>query len=105
MPRIFFDKDHNLNVQDLEIKLYEQDNQIMAYSKDLDLVTCGKDFNNAVEMFSDACKLFLEYLIDENTLGDVLQELGWKEENHEQEFIPPKELGTRKLEILIPSHA
>ena len=64
-----------------------QGNQFIAYSHALDLVTCGDTREQAQQNFHEAVQIFIEDLIEQDVLDDVLEELGWaKEDEH---WTPP----------------
>lgn len=63
----------------------------IAYSPALDLSASGSSPARAKKNFQVTLKLFLEDLVERDTLDLVLRELGWS--RHERTWQPPVEVG------------
>lgn len=71
----------------LPINILEQGSQTVVYTPAFDLCTSGDSREHALQNFCDAVKIFLEDLIGQQTLDEVLEELGWEKED--SAWIPP----------------
>lgn len=59
----------------------------IAYSPALDLSTHGKSIDEAKKNFAEALGLFLEELVEHDTLDLVLENMGWKKK--QSQWQPP----------------
>lgn len=57
--------------------VFKEGKKFVAYSPFLDLSSCGDDFDEAKNTFTDSAKLFVEELIRKGTLDKCLRSLGW----------------------------
>ena len=71
----------------LPINVLKQGSQVLIYSPALELCSSGDDREQAAQNFHDAVLIFLEDLVEQGTLDDVLEELGWIV--NDTEWIPP----------------
>ena len=62
----------------LPVTFIEDGDVVVAYTPALDLSTAGDDKEDAKRMFAEAVDIFFEDLIANNTLEEVLTELGWR---------------------------
>jgi len=62
----------------LPITIFKEGKSYVAYSPALDLSTSASTYEKAQSRFLDATQLFLEELIEMNTLDTVLTGLGWQ---------------------------
>ena len=71
----------------LTISITKQGDRYVVYSPALDLSTSGESLEEAKRRFAEAAMLFVEELDRAGTISDILQELGWREEN--RQGVPP----------------
>lgn len=76
----------NLNFS-LPVSFLREGESFIAYTPALDLATAGKTFEEAKLHFEEAVNLFFEEIIKEETLDDVLTDLGWQKIN--KTYFPP----------------
>ena len=62
----------------LPVSILREGKKYIAYTPALDLSTSGNTFNQAKKRFDEMVYLFFEEITKENTLEDVLTDLGWK---------------------------
>ena len=79
-------KVHNISCS-LPVTLLKEKNRYVAYTPALDLSTSGKTVKHAQKMFEEAVQLFLEEIIKQDTVDEVLSELGWQKVK--KEWRPP----------------
>ncbi len=63
----------------LPLSIIKEGKSYIAYSPALDLSTCGKDYDEVKNRFSELVNIFFEEIIKEGTIDKVLNDLGWKE--------------------------
>lgn len=81
-------KDNKVRALELPVSLMRQGSQVVVYTPALDLCTSGDTREQAMQNFHEAVQIFIEDLIEQGTLNDVLEELGWQHDDSE-EWIPP----------------
>ena len=73
------------------VNIFREESQFVAYCPVLDLSTSGKTFEEAQGRFQEALDLFIEDLIEQDTLDDVLASYGWhKVEQPKPHWVPPQ---------------
>lgn len=92
---------HNLQFK-LPVSIFKEGKTYVAYSPALELSSCGKNVEHAKKMFAEAADLFFDYLVEHNTLEDVLLDLGWQKKN--KSFVPPLEVfhGIQSVSVPLP---
>ncbi len=63
------------------IHLFREGDSYVAYVPDLDLSSCGETLEKARANIRDAVRGFLEVSEDKGTLGEILAEAGYQQEN------------------------
>lgn len=61
----------------LPVSFIEEDGKVVAYTPALDISTAGKDESEAKQRFGELVAIFFKDLIENNTVDEVLTELGW----------------------------
>lgn len=70
---------------------YKDDDNFVLYSPALDLYAYGDNENEAFQAFDETINLYLDHVINENTLEKDLKKLGWKRHNFfKKRFNPPQ---------------
>jgi len=72
----------------LPVAFIEEGDSVVAYTPALDLSTAGDNKEDAKRMFVEIVDIFFRDLIENNTLEEVLTELGWNK-NTETGWQPP----------------
>ncbi len=70
-------KSHTIDAQ-LELFFLKEGDVYVAYCPSLNLATQGNTIEEANKAFDECMKIFLEEVLEANTLDKVLQECGWK---------------------------
>lgn len=81
----------------------EDEHMFVAYSPSLDLSTQGESIDEAKKMFKEAAEMFIEDLIERNTLDAYLSQQGWKK--LDGKFLPPHEIVSEESTDLELTHA
>jgi len=84
----------------LPVSIFKEGKYFVAYTPALDLSTSGKSFKEVKRRFSEVVNIFFEELFKKGTLGEVLQELGWRKIH--KEWIPPSVIAHEQEEVKIP---
>ena len=85
------------------VNIFNEDGQFVAYCPVLDLSTSGRTFEQAQERFQEALHMFIEDLVEQGTLGEVLQSHGWhKVSKPSPHWTPPKLVSSSAQEASIP---
>lgn len=67
-----------VNLQfNLPVTILREKKRFVAYTPALDLSTSGQTYQEAKDRFGEMIRLFFEELVKNNTLEDVLEDLGW----------------------------
>jgi predicted RNase H-like HicB family nuclease len=83
----------------VQVSFLREGSQFVAYCPALDLGTSGDTFEQARENFRDASRIFIEDLIADGTVEEVLSSLGW--ELKENEWCPPMIVSQETIEVPI----
>lgn len=68
----------NLNLHlSLPVTILKEKGRFVAYTPALDLSTSGKSYKEVKARFDELVALFIEELIKQGTLEEVLKEQGW----------------------------
>jgi len=62
----------------LPVSILREGKKYIAYTPALDLSTSGNTFDQAKKRFEEIVNIFFEEITKENTIEDVLTDLGWK---------------------------
>ncbi len=62
----------------LPVSIMKEGKQFIAYTPALDLSTSGKSYEEANKRFGEIVRIFLEELVKNGSLEEVLSDLGWK---------------------------
>lgn len=87
----------------LTVDFIKQGKSVVAYSPALDISTVGKNQKEAQERFTELVSLFFEELTANNTLADVLSELGWQKQK--KNWNPPKIVTSKPIRFDLPISA
>jgi hypothetical protein len=91
------------NVQfELPVVFIKEGAHVVAYTPALDISTSGKDEAQAKERFGEIARMFFADLIENNTVDDVLPDLGWKKV--EQRWTPPI-VSQQSVNVQVPAFA
>lgn len=82
----------------------KQNKRFVAYTPALDIATSGKTEKEAKNRFVELVNVFLEEIIEEGTINDVLTELGWKKKA-QNNWTPPKVVSSQSIGVKIPVFA
>lgn len=82
------------NRKSLTIKLlllgYEEEGLKVFYSPSLDLYGYGENEEDAIQSFEESIELYVEHVLEENSLEKDLKKLGWKKHNrYKSRYNPP----------------
>lgn len=66
---------------DLPVTFLQEGKSVIAYTPALDLSTAGKDIAEAKKRFIEVVHIFVNDLVENNTLESVLLGLGWTRES------------------------
>lgn len=87
----------------LPVLITKQNKRFVAYTPALDLSTSGKTEKDVKKKFVEIVVLFLEELVESNTIEDVLSEFGWKK--IQKKWSPPEVVSSNFMGIKIPAIA
>ena len=96
---------HKMNIGQSEIQInlpvafITEGFEVVIFTPALDLSTSGKDEKEARKNFAEAVSMFFEDLVENDTLHEVLSELGWK--LNENTWLPPV-FSEESMQIRIP---
>jgi len=85
---------------DIPVSFFREGKYFIAYTPALDLSTSGKTYQEAKERFVKVVKIFFEETIQEGTLKEALQELGWQKIKHQ--WTPPIPISQGIESIQVP---
>ncbi len=71
----------------LNVSIIREGDSFVAYSPALDLSTVGDSLEEAHERFNEAVGIFFEEITKNETLDEVLLDLGWQKDG--DKFTPP----------------
>jgi len=88
----------------LSVNISKQGSRFVAYSPAFDIATSGKTEKDVQKNFEALVQAFLEEIIEEGTVHDVLKEppLGWKKE--QKKWFPPQ-MSSKSISIRVPAFA
>lgn len=87
----------------LPVIITKQNRRFVAYTPALDISTSGKTEKEVKSRFIELVNLFLEEIIEANTVDDILSELGWKKV--QKTWVPPKVIASPYINMRIPALA
>mgnify|MGYP001604537314 CR=1 FL=1 len=87
----------------LPVIITKQNRRFVAYTPALDISTSGKTEKEVKSRFIELVNLFLEEIIEANTVDDILSELGWKKV--QKTWVPPKLIASPYINMRIPALA
>jgi hypothetical protein len=87
----------------LPVLITKQNKRFVAYTPVLDLSTSGKTEKDVKKKFVEMVSVFLEELVEANTVDDVLSEFGWKKV--QKKWSPPKVVSSNFMGIKVPAIA
>jgi len=82
---------NSLNVV-LDVIVFTDDNLFYAYSPALDLLGYGVDSDEAEKSFDINFDEFVKFTMENKTLDDELEKLGWKKKNKADDAFTPPDL-------------
>jgi hypothetical protein len=86
----------------LPVSFITEGDQIVAYTPALDISTSGKDEAEAKERFGELVTVFFKDLAENNTVDQVLSELGWRKVA--KQWRPPV-ISQQSLNVRVPAFA
>lgn len=89
----------NLQIQ-LPVTFIKEAGQFVAYTPALELCTSGATLAEAQQHFDEIVRLFLEEVVENGTLDEVLTDLGWEQRN--SQWIPPEIIAQSSKQFSIP---
>ncbi len=63
----------------LPVTILKENKRFVAYTPALDLSTSGRTYKEVKKRFEEVVQIFIEELIKNHTLDQVLRDLGWRE--------------------------
>lgn len=102
MAEIHFDG-NDICKFELPVNLGRSDGQYIIYTPALDLCSAGDSPKQAMQNFKDAVFILIEDLIEQGTLHEVLEDLGWEIED--REWTPPEWKAADMIEVCAPAMA
>lgn len=87
----------------LPVVITKQGKRFVAHTPALDLSTVGKSQKDVQKKFGEAVRLFIEEIVEKNTIDDVLRELGWNKV--QKKWNPPQVVSSESIGIRIPEFA
>lgn len=87
----------------LPVIITKQNKRFVAYTPSLDLSTSAKTEKEVKKRFVEVVVVFLEEIVESNTVDDVLSEFGWKKV--QKKWSPPKIVSSNFMGIKIPAIA
>lgn len=63
----------------LPVTIFKENKRYVAYTPVLDLSTSGRTYNEVKKRFGEIVNIFIEELVRNNTLDQVLKDMGWTE--------------------------
>ena len=87
----------------IPVNIFREGDQFVSHCPVLDLSTSGKTFEEAQERFKEALDMFIEDLIEQGTLDEVLTSHGWHKVGQPQpHWVPPQLVSSVEQEASIP---
>lgn len=87
----------------IPVNIFREGDQFVAHCPVLDLSTSGKTFEETQERFKEALDMFIEDLIEQGTLDEVLTSYGWHKVGQPQpRWVPPQLVSSVEQEASIP---
>lgn len=87
----------------LPVSFIREGKRVVAYTPALDLSTSGKNYTEARKRFSEIVNIFFEELIKNDTLEEVLKDLGWK--RVQAKWSPPTVISQESQTVRVPVKA
>ncbi|MFA5888856.1 MAG: hypothetical protein WCW47_00280 [Candidatus Paceibacterota bacterium] len=87
----------------LPVIITKQNRRFVAYTPALDISTSGKTEKEVKQRFVELVNVFLDEIIQANTVDDILVELGWKKV--QKVWTPPKVVSSPFINMKIPALA
>jgi hypothetical protein len=87
----------------LPVVITKQGKRFVAYTPALDISTSGKSQKEVRARFFELANLFIEEIMEEGTVNEVLSELGWKKV--QKRWTPPKVVSSNSIGFKIPAFA
>lgn len=87
----------------LPLVILKEGDEFVVYTPVLDLSTYGDTYEEAENRFQEAVTLFIEDLVEQGTLEEVLEDLGWKKVR--KKWKPPVVVGHSSQKLSIPCAA
>jgi hypothetical protein len=84
----------------LPVVITKQNKRFVAYTPALDISTSGKSEKDVKARFIELANVFLEEIIEEKTVDDVLSELGWNKV--QKKWTPPRVVSSQSIGLKIP---
>lgn len=85
----------------LPVSILREGKRYVAYTPALDLSTSGKSLKEVKERFSEAVDIFFEEVIKNDTLDEVLHNLGW--EKVRAQWVPPTIVSQESQIVRVPA--
>ena len=77
-----------MNIE-VPITYFKEAKSFVAYAPALDLSSAGNTLKEAEKNIKEATELFIEEILDKNTINEVLFSLGWTRITKTKQWIPP----------------
>jgi hypothetical protein len=87
----------------LPVLITKQGRRFVVYTPALDISTSGKSEKEAKTRFGELVNLFLDEVMEKDTAGDVLFELGWTKVK--RTWTPPKMISAKSVGFKMPAFA
>ena len=71
------------------VSYFKEDKSFVAYTPALDLSSAGKTLKEAEKNIAEAVSIFMEEILKQGTLDEVLLSLGWKKIYKTKQWMPP----------------
>ena len=69
----------HIGIVNLPVTFLKEGKRFVAYTPALDLSTSGKTYDEVKKRFDEIVNIFIEELVKNNTLDQVLKDMGWRE--------------------------
>ncbi len=87
----------------LPLIITKQNKGFVAYTPSLDISTFGKTESEVKSRFIELANLFLEEIVNKQTVDDVLSELGWTKV--QKKWTPPIVISSKSIGLSLPTFA
>lgn len=84
----------------LPVSILREGKSFIAYTPALDLSTSARTYNEAKKRFGEVVEIFFEETLKKRTLGEVLQDLGWK--RVQTKWTPPIVISQESQTVRVP---